>query len=652
MKNEVDSFVRAICEEDTVDRRGHRRRVFAAVGVAGLLSGLLVAVAAAPPARMAVRAAFTASPAAATPVSPSTSSCTYNGSPSAVLGVAAGTSVSISCTGLPASASIAVVQASGLAGVASPSNAVSGFVDTSHLVIASSDATGAFSATFVVHATGDATNPFTPTNGDANATCPPSQAQINSGLVGCAIALASVATQAELNAGTLVFASQAAPASPTLALIPNANVFPGNALTASDAAATGHWWGAPLTGAPNAAAGVPGFTTTVGGVTATNNLSASPAAYCTGVAPAAGVTPSPLCSGVAAGSLVPPALSGSITVPTPQPPNGTVVVTEPNTTPVGTPTSVQASATITFQTTAPTLTTSPQSGGCGPFFVSLSGANWNPQGGAVTVAFSVANSGQTVDSVSLTPTASGTINGTITGNPTKEALGSNPLVATQGTLTATAPFTLSAFACGICSASGTAPNNAGSCSLQEPVIQTVTGDPLGITLSDAAPGATPPTVTMSPVILNGKVQTTTGKLAPVTLDDNRGTLVGWSLTAQFNSDNFACTGAGGAACPGAHSIDNTIPASNMLLVTPSVACTDAGNPATVPATPPSCVISEVTQPAGHVQVHGPSGAATSLGTAAAGGGGGGFTANSPVSLLLPPYIAGGTYSNVLNITVT
>ena len=87
-------------------------------------------------------------------------------------------------------------------------------------------------------------------------------------------------------------------------------------------------------------------------------------------------------------------------------------------------------------------------------------------------------------------------------------------------------------------------------------------------------------------------------------------------------------------------------------MTPSVACTDAGNPATVPPTPPSCVLSEVTQPAGHVQVFGPSGSATSLGTAPAGGGGGGFTANSPVSLLVPPFIAAGMYANTLNITVS
>jgi hypothetical protein len=610
-------------------RRRVRRGVIAMLGVVGLLAGLLVAL--------------TAAPAVATPVPPSTSSCTYNGSPSAVTGVSAGTSISVVCTGMPASATLALAQASPLAGVADPASAGSGFADQTHIVIGSSDATGNFSGTFVVHATGDATNPFTPSNANAAATCPPSQAQINAGLVGCALAIANVATLAPVNTATLVFASSAAPAAPTLALNPNANVHPGNALNASDLNTSGFWWGAPLTGAPNAAAGVPGFTATVGGTTATNTLSATPAAFC-----ATGAV-GPLCSGKPANTLVPPALSGTLTVPTPQPANGTVVVTEPNTTPVGTPTSVQASATITFAGAA-TLNASPASGGNGQA-VSLSGTNWDSQGGPVTVAFSTANSGQTVDSTTLTPSASGTIGGSITVNTVKEALGSNPLVATQGTLTATAAFAVVPFSSN-CTARGTAPNNTGPCSIQQFVTQSVAGDPLGITLSDAAPGATPPTVTMSPVILNGHVQTTTGNLAPVTLDDNRGTLVGWSLTAQFQSDTFNCSGAGGATCPGAHPIDNTIPASNLLLVTPSVACTDAGNPSTVPPTPPSCVLSEVTQPAGHVQVFGPSGSATSLGTAPAGGGGGGFTANSPVSLLVPPFIAAGTYANTLNITVS
>src|SRR5262249_20308682 len=276
---------RATHEEDAMYRGRFRRRVTAVVGVLGLLGALLVAL--------------TAAPAAATPVPPSTSSCTYNGNPAVVTGATAGMAVPVLCTGLPASTSVALVQVSALAAVASPSNAGGGFADTSHVVLGTTDATGAVTLAGVARTTAAAApNNFVPANADPNATCPPSQAQINAGLVGCAFVVANVATMAPLNTGVVLFTGQGTPAAPTLALSPSSNVFSGNSLSASDAAATGFWWGASITGAPNAAAGVPGFTTTVGGVTATNTLSSTPAAYCTAVAPGVGVTPSPLCTGV------------------------------------------------------------------------------------------------------------------------------------------------------------------------------------------------------------------------------------------------------------------------------------------------------------------------------------------------------------------
>src|SRR5262245_24805688 len=320
-------------EGDAMHRGRFRRRVTAVVGVLGLLGALLVAL--------------TAAPAAATPIPPSTSSCTYNGSPNVVPNATAGMAVTVACTGLPATTAVALVETSGLAGVASPSNAAGGFADTSHVVLGTTDATGAVTLAGVVRTTAPAApNNFVPANADPNAVCPPTQAEINAGLVGCAFAVANVATMTGLNTAVITFSGQGTPAAPTLALSPSSNVFSGNTLTASDAAATGFWWGASITGSPNAAAGVPGLTATVGGVTATNTLSTTPAAYCTGVAPAVGVTPSPLCTGVTppagSGTTVPPALHGSITVPSPPTPPGPfpagstqpVVVTQPNTTPV------------------------------------------------------------------------------------------------------------------------------------------------------------------------------------------------------------------------------------------------------------------------------------------------------------------------------
>jgi hypothetical protein len=133
-------------------------------------------------------------------------------------------------------------------------------------------------------------------------------------------------------------------------------------------------------------------------------------------------------------------------------------------------------------------------------------------------------------------------------------------------------------------------------------------------------------------------------MSQVQLIDARGTLVGWSLTAQFNSNTFGCTPASGTgSCPGAHAIDNTIPATNFVAVSPSVVCASIN--------PPTCVISEVTEPGANQAVPGPAGSAVSLGSAAAGGGGGSFAVSSNLTLNVPPYIAAGVYTDTLNINV-
>jgi len=86
--------------------------------------------------------------------------------------------------------------------------------------------------------------------------------------------------------------------------------------------------GGSLTGAPNMAAGVPGFIVTIDGIPTTNTLAASPAVYCAKGATAAA------CTGLAVGTLVGPHLSGTLRVPR-SISEGTHKVTalEPNTTP-------------------------------------------------------------------------------------------------------------------------------------------------------------------------------------------------------------------------------------------------------------------------------------------------------------------------------
>jgi hypothetical protein len=274
--------------------------------------------------------------------------------------------------------------------------------------------------------------------------------------------------------------------------------------------------------------------------------------------------------------------------------------------------------------------------------VSISGTNFDPQGGAVTVAFSTASTGHTADSTTATVGPSGSFTASLKVSA-NDATGANPINATQtaksgATLTAQAAFTVLTTTAN-CSTPGGAPG----CSIQQILSQAVNGDPV-LALNISENNNTVPTVTMTPITLNGFFQTSSGALSQVQLIDARGTLPGWSLTAQFNSDTFGCTPASGTgSCPGAHAIDNTIPATNFVATNPTVSC--------ALATPATCVLSEVTEPTANEHVSGPAGSAVSLGSAAAGGGGGSFDANSSVTLSVPPYIAAGVYTDTLNVNV-
>jgi hypothetical protein len=309
--------------------RSHRhrsipRRVSAAAGVLGLGAGLLAGT-----------AILAAAPASAIPIPPSTSSCTYNGSP---LGFAAsntaGTPVTVACTGLPANTLLIVAQTSPLAGVISPSSAATSEADLSTGVAVTTDASGDLTTTITVTATGG-TPAFSAL--DKKAVCPPTQAQVNAGLTNCVVTVADLATTTGLNFGNIIYGTQPVPKRPTLALTPSHIGKSGATLTASDKAgacptpvkATSRcWWGAALTGAPNPAAGVPGFTVLMAGKPRTNTLAASPAVYCFKGATAAA------CAGLPVGTLVAPHLSGTITISRVfMAGSHEVIALEPNTTP-------------------------------------------------------------------------------------------------------------------------------------------------------------------------------------------------------------------------------------------------------------------------------------------------------------------------------
>ena len=321
---------------------GVPRRARAAVGALALGAALLGGTAILAP-----------TPASAIPIPPSTSSCTYNGSP---VGFAAsntaGTPVTVACTGLPANTTLIVAQTSPLAGVISPASAATREADLNTGVAVMTSATGTLSATITVTATGG-TPGFSAL--DKKAVCPPTQAQVNAGLTNCVVTVADLATTTGLNFGNIIYGTQPLPRRPTLALHPRRIGEHRTMVGASDKAgacptpvrATSRcWWGAALTGAPNAAAGVPGFVVTIGGKPTTNTLAASPAVYCAQGATAAA------CTGLAVGTLVGPHLSGTFFVPRAiresEGPH-TVGALEPNTTPApgnGPGNTVKARATL------------------------------------------------------------------------------------------------------------------------------------------------------------------------------------------------------------------------------------------------------------------------------------------------------------------
>jgi hypothetical protein len=293
------------------------RKALLALGTIGLVSGV------------GMVQAVTAS---ATPIPPSTSDCSYSNSTTApnsanVAGVTPGSTITIDCAAgtLPASSILVIAEASGLAGIISPSSAELNETDLGAISIVSSAADGSLHATFTVPASFAAA--------DSNAVCPPTQAQINIGLT-CDLVTVSLAGLQPLNEAMITYAGQGTPNAPTLrgtfsvkrgTKTIKASDVPGACPTPPTA--TSHcWWGAPVTGAPNPTAfsGIPAVEAQVSKLVTTGNLNVSAAVYCQTGATA------PACSGLPDGTLVPPALSGTVTTTRGLTP---FTINEPNTTP-------------------------------------------------------------------------------------------------------------------------------------------------------------------------------------------------------------------------------------------------------------------------------------------------------------------------------
>jgi len=354
-------------------------------------------------------AALVAPPAGATAVSPSTSSCTatdttQSGSAESavVTDVHPGDSLAVSCTGLPESTSLAVVEVSPLGGVITPSSDAENEADIGTAVITSSSSSGGLSATFKVPSTFSATDP--------NASCPPSQAQVNAGLVTCVLVVASLSGQAE-NEILLDYYNNPTPAEPTLALSP-ASGPGGTSVSVSDASgATGFWWGDALQ-----SVSIPASNVLVGTTTASSSsVSISAASYAyNSTTPADSV-------------LTPPKLSGSFTVPKSVSTGSTTVsIYEANSTPFkgnstnsSFPNDVTASASFDVTSAVSPLevtTTSLPSGTVGTAYsatLSASGGTppytWSVSAGSVPPGLSLLQSG----TISGTPTTSGTFSFTV-----------------------------------------------------------------------------------------------------------------------------------------------------------------------------------------------------------------------------------------------
>jgi hypothetical protein len=622
-------------------------RVGAALGAMSLVLGF-----------SGVVVGLSATQAAATPQPPSTSSCTYQDTTAGgtaaqnfIPNVTPGDTIAINCTGLPASTSLAIAPASLLAGILGNNESAQDFADIAAANLSNtSSSTGTLSANFTWPATFSATNPA--------AACPPTAAQIAAGVVGCTLAIATLTGTAE-NVGNVIFKGTTPPAS---------------VLTASNTTGKGgdavhitggtNWWGAGFSGSPNATLGIPASTVTFTDSAATTTVLSSSFALPASVFCGNGTTVTvPACSGQPANTLLPstpPATAETIPSGAAAGP-GQLCLVEPDqwaadpsapSVPVlpGNASSGAAESACVSVTVlgAQTLAASPTSGGLGNT-IAVTGTNWDPNlGTTAALKFTCGT-----DTGTATVSGSGALSGSITVGssetaciPSGQLSVSDPITATLGTETATAAFTVTGLVTN-CSTSGS-PN---SCDVNQVVTQTVTGDPAGLSINEGSGGTG---VTMAPILLNGFQQTSSGAINPITLIDARGTLVGWSLVAQFQNDNLTGPTAG------TNPIDHEIPASNVFLgngqtvgtitvSAPNVVCAIASQP---PLNQPSCIISEATQPTGNVALAGPSGGPVSLGSAASGGGGGSFISSSGLVIYVPSYIAAGTYTDTLNITVS
>ncbi len=591
-----------------------------------------------------------------------------------VVGAVAGSSaVTFDCNTSSGAANIA--EASLLDGVSTSTVSAISLADVGHLaaIAASTTDTGCPAGTAGSCSVGTITLPAPFAASDPNAVCPPNQAQINAGLFGCALAAVTSTDTPVSGAETIVaYASQTTPPqAPTIQPAQTTGVS-GDKITISDATgATGTWWAdavaqiqAVLTGSAAPAvpstcgAGggygdVPSSPTAIGGANGFLKVNWFASGSTTAIAgDATGVKISNDCYDGT--TLYGPTLGGTIPVPagltlggtytvylceldgTPYGSNDANVTTDCGTPPVPGTTYIDASFTFTVEGAA-AATATPSSGGIGTQ-VQVVATGLDPQGTAVEAYFTTgSNTTVTLGTVSVTGsagtcgavTAAGSVTCTVSVDAT-DTIGSNPIEIYQSaggpTTNLAAQFTVTNISTQ-CTVTST------SCSVQQ--VLTFSVLPGTLSLSEATSA-----VSMSPITLDGVVQQSTGNLQQVAVNDSRGTLVGWTLTGQFLGEFVNATPTGNA-------VNNTI---CVELTCPTGVVGTAGGgfnwTPTILSTPTQATAGPATT--GGMSTSTPA----TLCYAVAGGGGGITDCGAALSLGVPPSVTRGSYTAVLQLTVS
>ena len=158
--------------------------------------------------------------------------------------------------------------------------------------------------------------------------------------------------------------------------------------------------------------------------------------------------------------------------------------------------------------------------------------------------------------------------------------------------------------------------------------ETLIGNGLVVTASASGTNPNPTTVDLTPVPLSGPaaLRSSEGSLNVVHVADNRGTGAGWTVTGELQG-NFA------NRTPSGRPADNVIPASNLLWL-PSVATGSATGVVAGPATDLSKTVAKV------------------LCSASSGHGAGRSSCSATLTLAVPPSVAAGRYTAVLDIVIS